>query len=140
MIGPEYQRNWYSQNAERGREHSRKYRRNHPDSTREYHSEYNRSDRGKERLKSYNKQHPEKNANRRGLAKHAGTYTLQEWQYLKGIYNYTCLCCGRQEPDIKLTPDHVIPLSRGGGNTIENIQPLCLDCNRRKGAKKTDYR
>lgn len=69
-----------------------------------------------------------------------GAFTAQEWQALKTQYNHTCLCCKQQEPSIKLTPDHVIPLVAGGRNDIANIQPLCLQCNRRKGRKTTDYR
>lgn len=67
-------------------------------------------------------------------------FTTQEWRELKAKYDFTCLCCGRQEPAIKLTPDHVIPLSKGGPNSIENIQPLCPSCNKRKWDKDTDYR
>lgn len=73
----------------------------------------------------------------RGLSTH---YTQTEWRALCELYDHRCLCCGRQEPEIQLTPDHVTPLSRGGSNSIDNIQPLCLDCNLRKNARSTDYR
>ncbi len=69
-----------------------------------------------------------------------GTYTVAQWRSLKVYYNYTCLCCGKQEPEIKLTVDHVIPLILGGSNSIENLQPLCLSCNSSKQAKTIDYR
>lgn len=31
--------------------------------------------------------------------------------------------------------DHVLALSRGGTNTIENLVPACLKCNQQKGAR-----
>lgn len=69
-----------------------------------------------------------------------GLVTIQEWRELKGKYNYTCLACGKKEPEIKLTIDHVLPLSMGGKNLIENIQPLCGSCNSSKRDKCIDYR
>lgn len=67
-------------------------------------------------------------------------YTRREWKELKAKYGCRCLCCGRKEPEIKLHADHVIPRSRGGPSTIENIQPLCRECNYKKGAKTIDFR
>jgi len=64
-----------------------------------------------------------------------GTFTLREWKLLKVIYGYRCPVCGESEPEIKLTVDHIIPLIKHGSNFIENIQPLCLKCNIRKGAE-----
>lgn len=69
-----------------------------------------------------------------------GRYTAQEWRGLKAQYHYRCLCCDKQEPEIQLTVDHVIPISLGGPNVISNIQPLCLLCNSRKSNKHIDYR
>lgn len=31
-----------------------------------------------------------------------------------------------------MTVDHIIPKSRGGRNTLENLQPMCTVCNRKK--------
>lgn len=69
-----------------------------------------------------------------------GTFTAEQWQTLKARFEHTCLRCGKREPEITLQPDHVVPLTRGGSNGIENIQPLCGSCNCRKYAKHIDYR
>lgn len=64
-----------------------------------------------------------------------GFFTHNEWETLKAQYAYTCPMCKRKEPDIKLTADHVIPISKGGCNNICNIQPLCRSCNSKKQTK-----
>lgn len=69
-----------------------------------------------------------------------GNITVQEWQDLKKKYDFTCLRCKRREPEIKLTLDHVMPLSRGGKHVIENAQCLCKSCNSIKAIKNIDYR
>jgi hypothetical protein len=68
-----------------------------------------------------------------------GSYTDGEWELLKIQYGFTCPCCHQAEPIIQLTRDHIIPLSRGGSNFIENIQPLCKKCNVKKFTKTIKY-
>lgn len=74
---------------------------------------------------------------RRARKGSGGKYTQKEWSLLIEKYGYSCLCCGEKKP---LTPDHIIPLSKGGTNTIDNIQPLCGTCNNRKFTKTIDFR
>lgn len=47
--------------------------------------------------------------------------------------HYTCQYCGRQTRD--LTIDHVVPKSRHGAHTWENLVSACKECNHRKGGK-----
>lgn len=68
------------------------------------------------------------------------TLSNYAWEWLKERYEYTCLCCKRQEPAIELVSDHVIPRARGGQNVVGNVQPLCRSCNAKKHAKTIDYR
>lgn len=47
--------------------------------------------------------------------------------------NYTCQYCGKSVPQEKATIDHVLPRSRGGKNTWENLVCSCVNCNVKKG-------
>lgn len=43
--------------------------------------------------------------------------------------NFTCLYCGKQPGTKNLTLDHVLPKSRGGAFSWQNLATACLECN-----------
>ena len=51
---------------------------------------------------------------------------------------FTCQYCGESAPNVILEIDHIIPVSKGGGNEIMNLITSCRDCNRGKTDKKLD--
>ena len=48
---------------------------------------------------------------------------------------HRCQYCGRRMPNCQLSMDHVIPRSRGGQTTWENVVCACLACNVKKGGR-----
>jgi len=47
--------------------------------------------------------------------------------------NHVCQKCLKYVPDNEVEFDHIIPYSKGGPTTVENIRLLCRSCNRKKG-------
>jgi 5-methylcytosine-specific restriction endonuclease McrA len=74
-------------------------------------------------------------ARKMGLGEH---HTKEQWLDLLARAENRCMGCGRG--DLKMTKDHIVPLSLGGTDTIDNIQPLCRPCNSSKFTKHIDYR
>jgi len=58
-----------------------------------------------------------------------GSHSLEDWGNLIIEFDNRCAFCRHKE---KLTKDHIIPLSEGGTDYIDNIQPLCRNCNSKK--------
>jgi 5-methylcytosine-specific restriction endonuclease McrA len=48
---------------------------------------------------------------------------------------FECQYCGDPFPTQELTFDHVIPRSKGGRTTWENVVTACSCCNLRKGSR-----
>jgi len=63
------------------------------------------------------------------LASELSTLTAAEWAQIQTDQGGRCLYCGQI---VKLTMDHVIPLSRGGEHTKENVVGACRSCNSAK--------
>jgi 5-methylcytosine-specific restriction endonuclease McrA len=98
------------------------------------------------RWKEYNRDkvlaawHRDRFRRQQRLLMNGGNFTAAEWRALKKAQGHRCLACGRKEPEIRLTVDHVKAVSKGGSNGIENVQGLCGRCNLRKYVREIDYR
>ena len=74
---------------------------------------------------------------RRARMIHAeATLTLEQWDAVIKLEDNRCNICKRKFTKGRPpTIDHIIPLSKGGGLTFENVQALCRSCNSAKHAK-----
>ena len=69
-----------------------------------------------------------------------GSFSTAEWLAVLAGHP-VCPGCARRWEEIPLpvhmksvvTRDHIVAVSKGGSNGIENIQPLCYSCNSKKG-------
>lgn len=115
-----YAKKWYQENKERIKEQQRNYYYNNKDKA------YARS------------------AKRRAI-KHNAKNDIYTVGYVVAIYGTLCYIC-KDEIDLKapratkykgwergLHIDHVIPLSKGGSNTMDNVRPVHGLCNISKG-------
>ena len=59
------------------------------------------------------------------------------YQQLVAARGECCANCGEKED---LVLDHIVPLAKGGGSQLDNLQLLCATCNRIKGKLVIDCR
>lgn len=57
-----------------------------------------------------------------------------EKQSICSAYNYKCNVCRTDLVEREFDIDHKIPIASGGKNSIENLQPLCKTCHKKKTA------
>lgn len=62
----------------------------------------------------------------------AGVISESDLQKMLNRFDGRCAYCGEKG---EMTMDHVVPLSRGGSNSIGNILPACKRCNSSKSAR-----
>ena len=65
------------------------------------------------------------------------SHTVKEWEAKKQEFNYQCAYCGRR--GIELTKDHIVLLTRGGTDSIDNIVPVCEHCSKSKDTKDMSH-
>lgn len=144
QCGRDYGKDYYQDNKEIIKEREAERQKNNLDKFRGYNRKYREKhpERARDRLHRWyednkDRVYAKKQKRRAKEAGNGGSYTAKEWKALCKQYDNCCLACGEKG---KLTPDHVIPIVRGGTSDISNIQPLCITCNKRKHTKTTDYR
>jgi 5-methylcytosine-specific restriction endonuclease McrA len=81
--------------------------------------------------KRLNLLYAKKNAARRSKVS-GGAVTPGEWDSILKFYNGLCAYCSKHEWEHL---EHVIPLSKGGTHSPDNVVPSCASCNLSKGSK-----
>lgn len=125
-----YNKKYRNENKEYCLELMKQWRDNNKEKIKEYKNIYNKTDNGKATGQRAN---IKRRAREREII---NTLTSEEWLDILKEYKYKCVYCGKEfnlfdRPE----KDHIIPISKGGHNTKENIVPACKSCNSKKGNK-----
>ncbi len=156
----ECKKKWQEDNRDYLKIYNRIYRQEHEEKITKYKKEYRETHREyfKAASEKYAQAHPEKTLarvkryqktekgracmqrawtkRRAGKSHIVNTLTSTEWLSILEQFEHKCAYCGK-EFDLFNPPtkDHLVPISKGGNNTKENIVPACMACNARKHNK-----
>ena len=65
----------------------------------------------------------------------------REWySHLAQTHGNLCMNCGVAADAMPLVVDHVLSIAKGGLSVLDNLQLLCVECNRIKGKLCIDCR
>jgi len=69
-------------------------------------------------------------------------FSLESHIYKSGnrYYHFNLYAIDKVGDPVLMTKDHIIPKSLGGRNDLNNLQPMCVLCNQRKGHKINDQK
>jgi len=126
----EYSRQYRKTHKRNQSRYLKKYQQTHKQKVIEWQRKYHSSPKGRCKIN---------HANHKRRARERNTeitLTVEQWENVLRIQSNHCNVCGKRFTKKRPpTIDHIIPLSKGGGLTYENIQALCKSCNSRKHAK-----
>ena len=146
-------RDHYERNKERIKKRSAEYRKSHKEYYLSYGKKWRLDNVEKQRslVKAWKRANPEKkkeyDKKRKNLKRGYSEFSL--------IQTYGVLChlcfrlidmtaprhCGANNWEMSFHPDHVVPVSRGGEDTLDNVRPSHAKCNvSRKTAPVEEYR
>lgn len=117
----------YSQNSEKIRASNKKYYETNADKCKAQKREYCKLNRDRVRLSEKAIEHKRRSAK--------GKLTAADVELCIDEANGHCVYCGREFCRKELQIDHVIPLTRGGYNSPDNVIASCGRCNKRKRNK-----
>lgn len=128
---PQCTREWNK--GEKGRRRKRTFKERHPG----YYNEWAKAKGGPHRKKWKARNKHKVNSYTRVRQARIKTSTVEFVDYAVVIQraNGVCGICRQPFGVGKIEIDHVIPLSKGGGHTYENVQAAHAECNRRKGVR-----
>lgn len=139
---------WYQNNKERHRRYGMAYKLKHADKIKQYHRAWIKKRRKQNpepfrasyrRWRESHKHLPSFKAKRQAIfmkyraLKKGATVNLERIKQFvletKTKENFVCYHCGSTYPISALHFDHIIPLSRGGQHSVENLCASCARCN-----------
>lgn len=130
-------RRYYARNREKMVERARRYHREHTEKARAASRQVYWKNVVYRRAQSaaYKRAHPERNREwaARRRARMRGNLPVDYHEQLLGFQGGRCPYCHEVLEETHL--DHVIPLSRGGVHSWENVVLACPGCNTRKSAR-----
>ena len=123
------ERKWREQNADKLRRQVREYRAKHPEKVKEWNARWQAKDGGEWRRRRYAEDPAPFLARNHIRRMGEGVYGPEMAEAIRVLRSQSCVYCGSPE-DIEI--DHIVPLSRGGTNDLDNLAPACRPCNRSK--------
>ncbi len=124
---------WYALNAEVAKERARRWREEHPEMAKAADAR-KRANRSPEYLE---KRRIDEQNRRARMKLSGGRLTKGLAKRLYALQNGLCVYC-RTDLNCAFDLDHIVPISKGGAHSDENIQLLCPTCNRRKHTKSAE--
>ena len=131
-------RQWRKDNPEKSRDNASAYYFKHQEAGKANRKRYRaiHLSKSKQKVREWQKNNPDRvqqhSARRRAWKATApiNDFSAEQWQELLRAFENACAYC--ELKNLKLTVDHITPLSKGGSHTLHNIVPVCKSCNSTK--------